>query len=123
MLLEDAGARVMVFLFNPTENTSRYVRVLILNISTLYVPIHTFHGIEETNQMTRAPVFEDMYKHFSPIGQEYPFLQVSEIFLSRSAVSAQNVNHCLIYPNHVNFNYFICYLSYKCHAEYEIDSH
>ena len=25
---------------------------------------------------------------FSPIGQEYPFLQVSEIFLSRPAVSA-----------------------------------
>ena len=24
----------------------------------------------------------------SPVGQEYPFLQVSEIFLSRSAVSA-----------------------------------
>ena len=25
---------------------------------------------------------------FSPIGQEYPFLQVSEIFLSRPAISA-----------------------------------
>ena len=29
----------------------------------------------------------DMY--FSNIGQEYPFLQVSEIFLSRPAISAQ----------------------------------
>ena len=29
---------------------------------------------------------EEIY--FSPIGQEYPFLQVSEIFLSRPAVSA-----------------------------------
>ena len=28
-------------------------------------------------------------KLFSPIGQEYPFLQVSEIFLSRPAISAQ----------------------------------
>ena len=28
------------------------------------------------------------YSHFSRIGQEYPFLQVSEIFLSRPAVSA-----------------------------------
>ena len=26
--------------------------------------------------------------YFSPIGQEYPFLQVSEIFLSRPAISA-----------------------------------
>ena len=31
-------------------------------------------------------VADDMF--FSPIGQEYPFLQVSEIFLSRPAVSA-----------------------------------
>ena len=27
-------------------------------------------------------------KYFSPIGQEYPFLQVSETFLSRPAISA-----------------------------------
>ena len=29
--------------------------------------------------------------YFSPIGQEYPFLQVSEIFLSRPAISAKAV--------------------------------
>ena len=39
----------------------------------------------------RGPAFDwtvadDMF--FSPIGQEYPFLQVSEIFLSRPVVSA-----------------------------------
>ena len=28
------------------------------------------------------------YTYFSPTGQEYPFLQVSEIFLSRPAISA-----------------------------------
>ena len=29
-----------------------------------------------------------LYNNFSPIGQEYSFLKVSEIFLSRPAVSA-----------------------------------
>ena len=29
-----------------------------------------------------------IYIHFSPIRQEYPFLQESEIFLSRPAISA-----------------------------------
>ena len=32
--------------------------------------------------------YKQWYIHFSPIGQEYPFLQVSEIFLFRPAISA-----------------------------------
>ena len=35
-------------------------------------------------------------KFFSPIGQEYPFLQVSEIFLSQPAVSAYYTTTTLV---------------------------
>ena len=44
----------------------------------------------EKNIESRLPELNtlDVPYYFSPIGQEYPFLQVSEIFLSRPAVSA-----------------------------------
>ena len=48
----------------------------------------------DSNEMSQCIVSQIVkkkylkYSSFSPIGQEYPFLQVSEIFLSLPAISA-----------------------------------
>ena len=64
---------------------------------------------------------------FSPIGQEYPFLLVSEIFLSRPAISAKTLKAVSICQSLLNIAqpcafYPLCYLPCKFHAEYEIDT-
>ena len=64
-----------------------------------------------------------------PLDKNIPFYRCLRFFylglLSQPRLwkLSQNVNHCLIYPSHVNFNYSFCYLLCKLHAEYELDSH
>ena len=43
----------MVWFFGPSEYTNRYVPKAIL---TLYIPIHIFRGVKETNHMTQTTV-------------------------------------------------------------------
>ena len=51
-------------------------------ISFFYISSNILQTLKHNNYS-----LEDLTFFFSPIGQEYPFVQVSEIFLSQPAVS------------------------------------